>query len=157
MADPRIKQKGIDRGMTPEQIRRERDLVDQINKANKEQLTREARLEDRVTALEEIRIIAAGRVSTNGVGGFSSNQTRGCTVTISGTDLLITLDTPRPGSAPFHHQFTGTYQTGSFRSPMISTYNASQIGVTAKNEANVTISAATNSVTMAFDITDWDD
>jgi hypothetical protein len=157
MADPRIKQKGIDRGMTPEQIRRERDLVDQINKANKDQLTREESLEGRVTALEEIRIIAAGRVSTNGVGGFSSNQTRGCTVTISGAELIITLDTPRPGAAPFHHQFKGTYQTTAFRSPMITTFDARTIGITAKSDTNAPISASTNSLTLAFDVTDWDD
>lgn len=157
MADPRIKQLGPRPKMTPEEIRRERDLIDQINKRAGGIDATVATIDDRVAALEDIRIIAAGRVSTNGVGGFSSNQSRGCVVTISGAELIITLNTPRPGTAPFHHQFAGTYQTSGFRSPMISTYNARTVGVTARADTGGLISASTNSVTLVFTITDWDD
>jgi hypothetical protein len=71
MADPRIKQKGTQRGMTTEQLWRERDLIDQINKGSKSVNDRLSQIESLLTQFTSpLQIpLAWARISTPGGGG----------------------------------------------------------------------------------------
>jgi hypothetical protein len=54
-----------------------------------------------IAALQDktlLYVVAQGFGQTDGVGGFNSNFATNCTVSISGTLLLVTFDVPRPTS-----------------------------------------------------------
>jgi hypothetical protein len=131
MADPRIKQKGTQRGMTTEQLWRERDLIDQINKGSKS-------VSDRVSQLENLntfgRIIGMAAVLTDGAGGFTYNFGRGITVSISGTRLRVTFSPERPtvGSEP-HYEARYTAIGVGTRTSTMTAYTAAGCNLVVRN------------------------
>lgn len=89
MTSPIIKQLGSQPGMTVEQRRRERDLIDQVNK-------RAGTLEQRIAALEADPVMFAfGIVTTDGSGDLTTDFAFGCTLSVANARVRMTFTKPR--------------------------------------------------------------
>lgn len=89
---PLIKQLGRAPDMTVEQMARERDLIDQLNRNAASAF---AGQEASIAALASLfRPIAGGRVTTAGLGVFTA-EVLGCTVSLTGGNQRITFDEQR--------------------------------------------------------------
>lgn len=138
MADPKIKQLGPRPKMTPEEIRRERDLIEQINGANKS-------ITERVAQLERMNtfghVIGMAAVLTDGAGGFTYNFGRGITVTISGTRLRVTFSSERPavGNEPHYEARYTAIGTGT-RVSMMTAYGTDGCTLVVRNAAGAEVS-----------------
>lgn len=157
MADPRIKQKGQQRGMTNEQLWRERDLIDQINRQGKWLEERLASLEAFIEPMMLIgRPVASGRITTGG-GVITINETRNCTVTLTGGNQRVTFadERPRASGSP-HYTPVAVPITASGRMYMATNYNTTFFDFVLRNDAGGTIDPAVTGIAMAFVVFDWD-
>jgi hypothetical protein len=154
MADPRIKQKGIDRGMTPEQIRRERDLVDQINKRL---TTGQADLTEVQSLLTAPRTIGVAHVRTDGAGGFTFNLAGGITITLAGTRLRVNFSPERPtvGGEPHYYVHYMAVGTGT-RTSTVTTYGPASCDLVVRNSGGAEINFSTASEEGLITISDFD-
>jgi hypothetical protein len=97
-------------------VARERDLIDQINRALQER-------DAEVTGLKPtFRTIAAGRVQMNGGGGFTINEALGCRLSVSGSDLRLDFDEEQP--LPLRYNVVGTRIGGNTRAQFLTLYSA---------------------------------
>lgn len=139
---PVIKQLGIQPGLTPEYIRRERDLIKQINDALAGQDATFARI------LAEPVCFAFATGTTDGAGGIVANYTYGCTMDVEGTSVVMRFTERRPST---EYTYGGMQIRGAgIAQHIVSTELARQTvdacGIVYRTEAGVNFSAATNVV-----------
>lgn len=140
----RIKQLGAGEGMDQALLKRERDLIDQINRALAGQ-------GDAVDALRsQFRTIAAGRVQMNGAGGFTINEAAGCRLSVSGTDLQIDFDEDQP--VPFRYNVVGTRIGGNSRAQFLTLYTATACRIRITDMGGIIESFAATALSYAFTV-----
>jgi hypothetical protein len=139
-----VKQLGNKEGVDQALLHRERDLIDQLNRAL---IDRDAA----ITALASpFRVIAAGRVQMNGAGGFTINEAAGCRLSVATTDLQIDFDEEQP--APLRYNVVGTRIGGSARSQFLTLYSDTACRVRLVDMGNVTESFAATQLSYAFTV-----
>jgi hypothetical protein len=154
MADPRIKQKGTQRGMTTEQLWRERDLIDQINKGSK---SVNDRLSQTETLLTAPRTIGVAHVRTNGTGGFTFNIAGGITITLVGTRLQVNFSPERPTVGGQAHYYVHYMAVGTgTRTSTVTTYGPASCAMVVRNSGGAEINFSSASEEGLITVSDFD-
>jgi hypothetical protein len=111
---------------------------------------------DRIEELEEIRIIAQARITTNGAGGFTVNEARGATASISGTRVRLTFSTARPTISGNPHYNVKIIQIGTGqRSFGVTNYTAASCDLVIRDGGGE-LDLSTSSQAFVVTVTDFD-
>lgn len=134
-----------------------RDLVDQINRLLVE---RDNELAPLIAMLAIGRPIVAGRCGTNGTGGISFSDVLGARVSVSGTDIRITFNEPRPQgpNGPTYMPFAIPFTAASARmyaASSVASVNFCDMRLR-DNAGNIVSAAGPSAVNLALFVLDRD-
>jgi hypothetical protein len=107
-------------------------------------------------AKTSIYAVAHARVTTNGAGGFTVNEARGMTVSLSGTRIRLTFSTARPTISGNPHYNVSVVQIGTgVRTDTITGHTATTCDLVIRDGAGE-LNLATSVQAMIITVTDFD-